>query len=303
MILKLPRSLPLLHYLLFLSKILEKIVLSQLKYHLSKNELVVPFQSAYRENHSTETALLRICCDLLNAADEGLISVLSLLDLSAGFDTLDHNIMLNRLSDMFGLSGCVLDWFRYLCNKSVFVVVKGKQSQPQLLEFGVPQGSVLGPVLYTMYTSPLGNLIKHHSMPYHMYADDTQLYKSAKAGQILSVLKDTTKCFVSVKAWMTQNKLKLNDPKTDIIPCSTLTKINTFDVDQLIIGNCTITFSNKSNNLGVFIDNDLSMESQLNHVNKLSYLELRRLAHLRPYLNMDAMKKLVSAFVLSRLDY
>ena len=136
-----------------------------------------------------------------------------------------------------------------------------------------------------------------------MYADDTQLYKSAKASQILSVLKDTTECFVSIKAWMTQNKLKLNDAKTDIIPCSTSTKIDTLDVDHVIIGNSAITFSNKANNLGVFIDNDLSMESQLNHVCKLSYLQFRRLAHLRPYLNTDAMKKLVSAFVLSRLDY
>ena len=270
-----------------------------LNFLLSKNELF-----EHRENHSSETALLKICCDLLNAADEGLISVLSLLDLSAAFDTLDHNIMLNRLSDMFGSSGCVLNWFRsYLCNRSFFVVFEGKQSQPQLLEFGVPQGSVLRPVLYTMYTSPLGNLIKYHSMPYHMYADDTQLYKSAKASQILSVLKDTTECFVSIKAWMTQNKLKLNDAKTDIIPCSTSTQINTPGVDHVIIGNSAITFSNKANNLGVFIDNDLSMESQLNHVCKLSYLELRRLAHLRPYLNMDAMKKLVSAFVLPRLDY
>ena len=136
-----------------------------------------------------------------------------------------------------------------------------------------------------------------------MYADDTQLYKSTKVSQILSVFKDTTECFVSIKAWMTQNKLKFNDAKTDIIPCSKSTKINTLDIDQVIIGNNAITFSNKANNLYVFIDNDLSMESQLNHVCKLSYLELRRLAHLRPYLKMDAMKKLVSAFVLSRLDY
>ena len=140
-------------------------------------------------------------------------------------------------------------------------------------------------------------------MPYHRYSDDIQLYKSAKASQILSVLKDTTACFVSIKAWTTKNKLKLNDAKTDIIPCSTSKKINTLDVDHVIIGNSAITFSNKANNLGVFIDKDLSMESQLNHVCKLSYLELRRFAHLGPYLNMDAMKKLVPAFFLSQLDY
>ena len=259
---------------------MEKIVLSELKYHLSKNELFQPFQSVYRENHSTETALLRICCDLLNAADEGLISVLSLLDLPAVFDTLDHNIMLNRLSDMFGLSGCVHDWLRScLCNRSFFVVVEGKQSQPQLLEFGGPQGSVLG---------------HDHSMLYHMYADDTQLYKSAKASQILSVLKDTTECFVSIKAWMTPNNFKLNDAKTDIIPCSTSTKINTFDVDHFIVGNSAITFSNKANNLGVFIYNDLSMESQLNHVCKLASLELRRLAHLSLHKRSDCSIRISS---------
>ena len=98
----------------FISKILEKVVLEQLKNHLGKNNLAEPFQSAYRENHCTETALLRITCDLLNAADEGMVSILSLLDLSAAFDTLDHHIMLQRLSLSFGLSGTVLSGFRHI---------------------------------------------------------------------------------------------------------------------------------------------------------------------------------------------
>ncbi|GFR84859.1 reverse transcriptase-like protein [Elysia marginata] len=158
----------------------KKIVLEQLKLNLEKDQnLIEPFQSAYKAGHCTETALLRITNDLLNVADEGMISILSLLDLSAAFDTLDHEIMLKRLSISFGLSGTVLKWFTsYLTNRQYFVIVKGNRSIHTTLEFGVPQRSVLGPVLYTMYIFPLGNVIRQHKIPFHMYADYTQLNKS-----------------------------------------------------------------------------------------------------------------------------
>ena len=102
------------------------------------------------------------------------MSILSLLDLSAAFDTLDHHIMLQRLSLSFGLSGTVLKWFSsYLTGRHFFVIIDGIKSDLTPLEFGVPQGSVLGPMLYTLYTLPLGNVIRQHLTPFHMYADDT----------------------------------------------------------------------------------------------------------------------------------
>ena len=187
----------------FISKILEKVVLEQLKNHLGKNNLVEPFQSAYRENHCTETALLRITCDLLNAADEGMVPILSLLDLSAAFDTLDHHIMLQRLSLSFGLSGTVLKWFSsYLTGRHFFVIIDGIKSDLTPLEFGVPQGSVLGPMLYTLYTLPLGNVIRQHLTPFHMYADDTQLYMSAKPSDTTKLIMNVQSCIEAVKAWM-----------------------------------------------------------------------------------------------------
>ena len=137
----------------FLSKVLEHVVLTQLMTHLETHNLLEPFQSAYRKCHSTETALLRVVNDLLQASDDGYVSILSLLDLSAAFDTIDHVILSQRLSSTFGCTGTALGWFQsYLSNRTQSVFVNDIQSAPSNLKYGVPQGSVLGPILFTMYT-------------------------------------------------------------------------------------------------------------------------------------------------------
>ena len=130
----------------FLSKILEKVVLRQLPNHLLTNDLFYFHQSAYRASHSTETALLKIVNDLLSAFDEDKVSLLSLLDLSAAFDTTDHSILLSRLSYSFGISDIILTWFTsYLTDRTQTIFVNGSKSLPTPLHYGVPQGSVLGP--------------------------------------------------------------------------------------------------------------------------------------------------------------
>ena len=132
----------------FLSKVTEKIVLSQLSAYLNANNLFPTSQSAYRPGHSTETALLNMMNDILHALDNGDVTVVTLLDLSAAFDTIDHNILCQRLEHLYGISGTPLNWFRsYLSNRTQTVTINNKLSQPTLLKFGVPQGSVLGPIL------------------------------------------------------------------------------------------------------------------------------------------------------------
>ena len=155
--------------------------MDQLRSHLETNKLSEILQSAYRAQHSTETALLKVTNDILTDCDSGNVSLLTSLDLSAAFDTIDHSILLQRLEITFGVSGTALEWFKsYLSNLHQAVVLKGKKSSDHLLKYGVPQGSVLGPVLFTLYTQPLVQEIVKFNLKYHFYADDTQQYDSVQ---------------------------------------------------------------------------------------------------------------------------
>ncbi len=183
----------------FLSKILEKVISSQLYSFLEKNGICEEFQSGFRPYHSTETALIRVTNDLLLSSDRGCISLLVLLDLSAAFDTIDHNILLNRLENFVGISGSALAWFKsYLSDRHQFVAVNEEVSYRSQVQYGVPQGSVLGPLLFTLYMLPLGDIIRKHGVSFHCYADDTQLYISSRPDETHQIEK-LTECIVDIK--------------------------------------------------------------------------------------------------------
>ncbi|GFR70080.1 reverse transcriptase-like protein [Elysia marginata] len=257
----------------FFSKILEKVVLKQLTSHLQTNNLVEPFQSAYRKDHSTETALLRVFNDLLVEADLGKVSVLCLLDLSAAFDTLDHNIMLTRLEKSFGIKHIVLQWFQsYLKDREQTVVVDGVKSAGNVLKYGVPQGSVLGPVLFTIYTQPLARVLNNFGLKYHFYADDSQIYGSCQPENISDLINTIEMCVSSVKTWMNEKKLVLNEDKTEILLAgSAKSKI---DTNCLKIGTNSINFSDNVKNLGILFDSELSMSIAVNQVAKKLFFEI-----------------------------
>ena len=289
----------------FVSKLIEKVVLSQLSSHLNANHLFNPLQSAYRAGHSTETALVKIVNDLLLALDQGKISLLTLLDLSAAFDTIDHGILLDRLQSVFGVRGSALNWFTsYLSRRTQTVSINSASSDPALVHFGVPQGSVLGPVLFVLYTSPLSDIIDSHSVLHHSFADDTQLQKSSTPQNFDSLLMSVQDCIHDIKSWMSFNKLKLNDDKTEIMIVSSPRMSTSVPVpDSVFVGNSTIQFSSSVKNLGVILDSNLSMHSQVLSVVRAVNCELRRIGSIRNYLSESATQTLVSAFILSRLDY
>ena len=146
--------------LTFLSKVIEKVVALQLVDYIDINGLCEMFQSVYRTNHSTGTALIRVYNDIALPIDSRKSVVLVLLDLSAAFDIVDHFFLLSRLSARFGICDHALNWLRpYLSDRTQFVRIQGVSSHVNDLPYGVPQGCVLGPLLYSLYTSPLSDLM------------------------------------------------------------------------------------------------------------------------------------------------
>ena len=160
-----------------MSKIPEKMVAYQLLSHRNRYNLFSGFQSVYRLDHSTETALLKVVNDLLSAWDDGKFLVLVLLDLSAAFDTVDHDMLLHRLHHVFGIQDKAMSWFKsYLTNIFQMVSIQDTISDPVELCCHVPQGSVLGPILFILYTQSLSHVILNHPVSHMLYADDTHIY-------------------------------------------------------------------------------------------------------------------------------
>ena len=284
------------------SKIIEKVVLSQVLAHLQQNNLLNPNQSAYRQGHRTETALIKIVNGILLGFDDDKLSVLALLDLSAAFDTIDHSILLHRLQCSFGIQGDVLSWFQsYLADRKHSVCVNGLYSAQSVLTYGVPQGSILGPILYS---TPVSDVISRHGMSHQSFADDTQLHQTSSFLEIDRLISRTQDCITDLKTWMTHNKLQLNDSKTDILIACPKKFLNHPSIPQsVLINNTPIQPSPVVRNLGVYLDQNLTFQHHINHVCKLAYLELRRISSIRHYLSTDATKTLICAFVLSRIDY
>ncbi len=134
--------------------------------------------------------------------DRGCISLLVLLDLSAAFDTIDHNI---RLENSVGISGSALAWFKsYLSDRHQFIAVNEEVSYRSQVQYGVPQGSVLGPLLFTLYMLPLGNIIRKHGVSFHCYANDTHFYISSRPSETHKIVK-LMECIVDIKNRMTNN--------------------------------------------------------------------------------------------------
>ena len=279
----------------YISKVIEKVVASQLLQHLSLNNIDEKFQSAYKQYHSTETATIRVQNDILRELDDKNCVLLVLLDLSAAFDTIDHMILLESLHSRFGLDGDVLSWFRsYLKNRHQCIYIGGCCSGKRCLICGVPQGSVLGPLLYLLYVFGLGDILRQHGINYHFYADDSQLYLafSPKDPRDLdSAISRLERCASDIRNWMTDHFLKLNEDKTEFIIFSPPRCTTSFASTTITVGDDTVLPVDIVRNLGSFFDRHLSMDHHVSQVIKSSHHQLRRIRYICEYLTPDATER------------
>ena len=161
----------------FLSKLIEKHVFTCINEHMTNHNLGADLQSAYRTAHSTESALLIVKDDIMKCLHNQQAVFLVLLDLSAAFDTVDHKILTKKTANEIGLAGNALKWYEsYFTRRTTKVCINGIVSEPQRMDFGLPQGSIVGPGSFKIYILPIGRIIRKHGICYHMFADDIQLY-------------------------------------------------------------------------------------------------------------------------------
>ena len=297
-----------------IGKILERLALSRFFPHISKSPSFSPLQSAYRKFHSTETALLKLTNDIMETIDSGKITILTALDMSAAFDTLDHITLLHRLQHTFGLSGYVISWIRsYLTDRSSFVKIDSSSSPSTTTLTGVPQGFVLGPLLFVLFIAPIANVInldqsnQNNTVSFHQYADDTQLYIGTNSSTLTTQIASIESCTQRVHDWLLNNGLHLNPSKSEAIafynPRSKPLAALAESIGTVSVAGSPIKLQSSIKNLGVYLDSKMSFDKQVSETCKACFFHIRALRHIRASLTTEASKTIAAAIVGSRLDY
>ena len=242
--------------------------------------------------------------DVLCANDKQFSVFLVLLDLSAAFDTVDHNILLERLFTSFGVKGTAFKWFEsYPTDRKFYVSVEGGTSDSYSFNCGVPQNSVLGPVLFLLYTSHIADIIHSHGIDYHLYADDTQLYVSISCSQELDDAKHRLElCANDIDKWMVDNKLKLNGDKAEILVLSAA-HCPPPSIESINISGYDISPTSSARNIGVIFDDKLSLEAHITSIYKSCFFHIHNIWKIRRYLSQQSCEILVYAFISSKLDF
>ena len=187
-----------------LSKVIEKVVALRIITHVSDQQMVGCFQSAYRKKHSTETAQLYVTSAIKTTIDNKQGTTLVLVDFSAAFDTINNDILIRRLRLRYGFVGKALDWIiSYLQEWTQRIVIGGQLSSTTTLTAGVPQGSVLGPLLFSLYVQPIGDIIRAHGLFFHHYADDLQIYShfDLNPSALAAVVQQMEDCLEKNNGW------------------------------------------------------------------------------------------------------
>ena len=283
------------------SKITERLVHGQLMEYLIKNNKLAVHQSGNRKLHSTETALLYVTDQLLQATDDKKVSIMVLLDMSKAFDSIRHDILLSKLQSL-DFSQCALDWFQsYLSDRQQCVRIGDAVSKVLPLEFGVPQGSILGPVLFTIYVNDLLNVPKRCISA--SYVDDCKLYMSFSPAELSTSISALNEDLMRISQWCCKHSLLINPVKTKVLAVGVpqlLQKLSSFSIRLL---DKEITPVPVVKDLGVHLDACLSYNEHITKTVSNCLLKLKQINRIKHLLDRKTLLLVMNSFVFSKLLY
>ena len=280
-----------------ISKIFEHILHNQISSYLDSYSLLDPFQSGFRKHCGTTTALVKVVDDLKLSMTANQFSVLVLLDFSKAFDTIDHAILLSKLGTKFGFESCAVQLLKsYLSDRSQYVEFNNLKSETISLTCGVPQGSILGPLLFSLFINDLPSIL--NDVNYHMYADDFQIYASCNVQNKCSLIDLINQNIASIVVWSKENGLQLNAKKTQTLKvCRKSLLCQLIDLPKIIVDTTVIEYSDVVKSLGLIMDQHLDFHSHVNNICKTIYGGLHSLNRLRSSTPLQVREKMFNALL------
>ena len=290
----------------FVSKLVEKAVLAQFIQHCDTYSLIPAYQSAYRSGFSCETSVLYLLDKALWAMEIQNVLPCVMLDLSAAFDTVDHDIFLEIMEKRFGIHDLALSWLEsYLRPRSFKVCVGNKYSRNRDLTFSVPQGSAAGANFFVSYCESLISVIPP-SITLQGFADDHFMHRAFKAGHQMAerlAISSLSETFDDIKDWMDGMRLKLNPDKTEFIIFGSKQQLSKLNTKSIKVGDSTVTPTPVVKCLGTHLDCNLKMTEHVLFKCKSALFNFHRIASIQRFLDQDSCTTLVLTLVISHLDY
>ena len=253
----------------FISKIVEKVTLDQFILHCNNNSLLPNYKSAYRKYYSCETSLVKLVNDILWAMEKQLVTVVDILDLSATFDTVDHDLLLEVLEKQYGIVGTARQWYTsYLKPRMFKVGIRGTTSQPRQLDYSVPQGSVQGAFLFIAYASTLDLVVQPSGLELNGFVDDHSVCTTFKPSKLdhkeeLDTIATIESAMLDIKSWIDQVHLKLNESKMEFIYFGWPSQLGKCVATTIDVNGKTITRNNITKYLGAHLDSALNFKQHI----------------------------------------
>ena len=291
--------------LVFIGKLIERVVDIRLQEHLDRNKLNTKEEYGYKQKHSTELLLTWVSNNLFEACDKNMASVVLLLDLSAAFDTVDHEKLLDILENEIGITDIALKWFReFLSDRTQTVQIGDSISDAQKLLFGVIQGSILGPRLFNIYIRSIYKRVGPTKFEIVGFADNHQLIKHFVLTLKFTALGDDIRnCLQVISDWMNEHFLCLNQTKTKILVVAPPSVKEKIIINGILLDDTCIRFVDSAKNLGMIIDSVLNFQEQIEKLVKSCFMTIRKLSKVKYYLSQMQLQTLVSSLIFSKLDY